>query len=44
MPAYGPTHGDTILWAITAFVTEKLNKMTPEEYAEWQKKYLNDDE
>jgi mono/diheme cytochrome c family protein len=39
MPAYGPTHSDERIWAITAFVTQKLNKMTPEEYAEWIKKY-----
>jgi len=39
MPAYGPTHADERIWAITAFVTGKLNKMTPEEYAGWVKKY-----
>ena len=39
MPGYGPSHSDESLWAITAFVTEKLNKMTPEEYGEWAKKY-----
>jgi mono/diheme cytochrome c family protein len=39
MPAYGPTHDDIRIWAITAFVTNKLNKMSPEEYAEWSKKY-----
>lgn len=39
MPAYGPSHSDKKIWAITAFVTEKLNKMTPEEYLEWVKKY-----
>ena len=32
MPAYAPTHDDQKIWAITAFVTEKLNKMTAEEY------------
>jgi mono/diheme cytochrome c family protein len=39
MPAYGPTHADGRIWAITAFVTGKLNKMTPMEYAEWVKKF-----
>jgi mono/diheme cytochrome c family protein len=39
MPAYAPTHSDAKLWEITAFVTEKLNKMSPEEYGDWQKKY-----
>jgi cytochrome c len=44
MPAYGPTHADERIWAITAFVTGKLNKMTSGEYAEWVKKYDHDDE
>ena len=44
MPAYGPTHSDKKIWAITAFVTEKLNKMTPEEYSEWVKKYTQPEE
>ncbi len=44
MPAYGPTHSDEKLWAITSFVTEKLNKMTPEEYGEWEKKYTEQEE
>lgn len=39
MPAYGPSHDDQKLWAITAFVTEKLNKMSPQEYSDWTKKY-----
>ena len=39
MPAYGPTHDDEKIWAITAFVTGKLNKMSPEEYQAWSKKY-----
>ena len=39
MPAYGPTHEDKTLWAITAFVTEKLNKMSPQEYFELIKKF-----
>ena len=31
MPAFGPTHSDEKLWAITAFV-KKLPKMTPQQY------------
>lgn len=33
MPAFGPTHGDRELWAITAFVG-RLGGLTPEEYRE----------
>jgi hypothetical protein len=44
MPAYGPTHADERIWAITAFVTGPLNKMTPAEYAEWIKKYDHEEE
>jgi mono/diheme cytochrome c family protein len=39
MPAYKPTHDDEKIWAITAFVTQKLPKMTAEEYKEWLGKY-----
>ena len=39
MPAYAPTHDDAKIWAITAFVTRKLPKMTPEEYQQWKVKY-----
>ncbi len=39
MPAYKPIYSNENLWAITAFVTEKLNKMSDEEYNEWVKKY-----
>jgi len=39
MPAYSPTHTDEKIWAITAFVTGKLNKMSAEEYKDWRKKY-----
>jgi hypothetical protein len=41
MPAYGPSHADERIWPVTAFVTQKLNKMTPEEYAAWIKLYDN---
>ena len=44
MPAYGPTHNDEKIWAITAFVTHRLPKMTPDEYQAWLKKYSNRDE
>lgn len=43
MPAFKPTHNDEKIWAITAFVTQKLGKMTPEEYAAWSKKYVEKD-
>ena len=39
MPAFKPTHNDQKIWAITAFVTQKLGKMTSDEYREWLKKY-----
>jgi mono/diheme cytochrome c family protein len=44
MPAYGPTHDDQKIWAITAFVTQKLAKMSPEEYKAWSKKYSEEEE
>jgi mono/diheme cytochrome c family protein len=40
MPAYGPTHNDQKIWAITDFLLNKMNKMSPEEYQEWKKKYV----
>lgn len=40
MPAFKPSHTDGQIWAITAFVTQKLPKMTAEEYKEWLGKYL----
>ena len=39
MPAFGPTHDDNKIWAITDFLLNKMNKMSPEEYKEWQQKY-----
>ncbi len=39
MPAYGPTHNDEKIWAITAYVTHQLPKTTSEEYKAWIKKY-----
>ena len=41
MPAYGPTHDDKKIWAITDFFLNKMNKMTPEEYQVWVKKYAD---
>jgi mono/diheme cytochrome c family protein len=43
MPAYGPTHDDTRIWAITSFVTNKLNKMSEEEYKAWKEKYKDEE-
>lgn len=39
MPALAPTHTDEQIWAITAFILNKFNNMTPEEYQDWVKKY-----
>lgn len=39
MPAFGPTHSDQKIWAITDFLLNKLNKMTPQEYQQWKEKY-----
>ncbi len=39
MPAFKPTHSDEQIWAITAFVTQKLPKMTADEYKGWKSKY-----
>ena len=42
MPAFKPTQDDAKLWDVTAFVTQKLGKMTPVEYGEWVKKYASE--
>ncbi|MDQ2862189.1 MAG: cytochrome c [Bacteroidota bacterium] len=39
MPAFGPTHSDEKIWAITDFLLNKLSRMSPEEYQVWMKKY-----
>lgn len=39
MPAYGPTHTDDKIWAMAAFVSQKLATMSPEEYKTWSDKY-----
>ncbi|MEO9022549.1 MAG: cytochrome c [Ginsengibacter sp.] len=43
MPAFGYTHDDQKIWAITDFLINKMNKMSPEEYREWQKRYPGGD-
>ncbi len=43
MPAFKPTHSDAQIWAMAAFVTQKLAKMSPEEYNAWIKKYAGTD-
>jgi len=32
MPAFAPTHSDEDIWEMTAFMINKMVKMTPEEY------------
>lgn len=48
MPGFGPTHSDQKIWAMTAFITQELGKMSPQDYKSWQKKYdskdMDDDE
>ena len=39
MPAYGPTHSDEKIWAITDFLLNKLSKMSSDDYQQWIKKY-----
>lgn len=39
MPAFGPTHSNQKIWAITDFLLNKLNKMSPQEYQQWYQKY-----
>lgn len=44
MPAFGPTHSDEKIWDMVAFMNQKLDKMSPEEYQQWTKKYAEHDE
>ncbi len=37
MPAFGPTHDDKAIWAITAFMLNKLNSLIPSQYNEMVK-------
>ena len=39
MPAFRYTHDDQKIWAITGFLLNKMNKMSPGEYHDWQKRY-----
>jgi len=39
MPAFQPTNSDEQIWGIIAFVTQKLPKMTADEYKSWKAKY-----
>ena len=39
MPAYGPSHNDKDLWAMTAFLSNKLGKMSEGDYKDWKEKY-----
>ena len=41
MPALKPMLSDEQIWAITAFVTQRLPKMTADEYKNWKAKYAN---
>jgi len=43
MPAFGPTHTDQEIWAITDFLLNKMNKMSPDDYSAWLKKYSEGD-
>lgn len=43
MPAFGPTHSDQKIWAITDFLLNKMNKMSAGEYQQWIKKYSSQD-
>ena len=39
MPAFKSSQTDEQIWAITAFVTQKLSKMSADEYKDWKSKY-----
>ncbi|HKK41160.1 MAG TPA: cytochrome c [Bacteroidales bacterium] len=43
MPAFGPTHSDQKIWAITAFLLNKMNNMSPGEYKLWEERYQESD-
>jgi mono/diheme cytochrome c family protein len=43
MPSFKPTHNAEKIWEITAFVTQKLSKMTDVEHKEWLGKYGKND-
>jgi mono/diheme cytochrome c family protein len=43
MPAWGPTHDDSAIWSIVAFVNQ-LPTMTPQEYEKFEKLETGDEE
>ena len=43
MPAFGPTHTDQNIWAISDFLLNEMNKMSPSEYLAWRKKHSEED-
>jgi mono/diheme cytochrome c family protein len=40
MPGFGPTHSDSEVWAMVAFL-KRLQTLTPDEYAKFQKTQFN---
>lgn len=38
MPAFAPTHSDNEIWAMTAFIINKMNDMSPSDYQKQVKK------
>ena len=44
MPAYEPKLNDEQIWALSAFVTQQLGKMKPEDYRAWKNKYSEQNE
>jgi mono/diheme cytochrome c family protein len=43
MPAFGPTHTDHNIWAITTFIIQKLQTLNSEQYKTWQQKYSEEE-
>lgn len=39
MPAFGPTHSDQKIWAITAFVSHTLPDLSAQDFKLWKEKY-----
>ena len=44
MPAFKPTHNDEKIWEITAFVTQKLSKMTDKRHLFINQKFANQEQ
>lgn len=38
MPGFGPTHSDNEIWAITAFMLNKMNSLSSVDYRNWIRK------